>query len=147
MTNVRTGPNCASIGVGPRCVSRREAQLDVGAFPPPPDGRGLVRGQVVHDDEQAVACRAGQRVTVQARWGYWRVPCRSIRVAMTRAARVLTVTRGPPRWPRTRQPPGLREPNQRFVESWPGRLLARTIPICSSLARRTRWRAAGGRAV
>src|ERR1035441_8758298 len=53
------GPELRLDRVGPGCVGRREAQLDVGAPGPAPDGRGLAGRQVAQDDEQAVAAGAG----------------------------------------------------------------------------------------
>src|SRR5450755_1357177 len=56
------GPQRPELGldrVSPRCAGRREAQLDVRAPGPGPDGRGLVRGQVVHDHEQPVPAGPG----------------------------------------------------------------------------------------
>ena len=43
MTKVRIGPNCASIGLAQEALVGREAQLDVGALGPGPDGGSLVR--------------------------------------------------------------------------------------------------------
>jgi hypothetical protein len=45
--------------IGPRRVRGREAQFDVLPLSPAADRRGLVRGQVVHDHEQAVASAPG----------------------------------------------------------------------------------------
>src|SRR2546429_5681205 len=59
MTKVRTGPDCASIGLARDAFAGREAQPGVLAPGPAPDRRGLVRRQVVHDDEQPVPVRPG----------------------------------------------------------------------------------------
>jgi hypothetical protein len=54
MTKVRTGPDCAWVGLAQDAFAGREAQLGVLAPGPAPDRRGLVRRQVVHDHEQPV---------------------------------------------------------------------------------------------
>src|SRR6266702_2790625 len=59
MTKVRTGPDCASIGLAQDAFAGREAQPGVLPPGPAPDRRGLVRRQVVHDDEQPVPVRPG----------------------------------------------------------------------------------------
>jgi len=56
--SLRKGPNCGD-RVGPGRVRRREAQFDVGAVGPAADLGCLVRGEVIQDDEQPVAVRAG----------------------------------------------------------------------------------------
>src|SRR6266699_2861966 len=59
MTKVRTGPDCASTGLAQDAFAGREAQPGVLPPGPAPDRRGLVRRQVVHDDEQPVPVRPG----------------------------------------------------------------------------------------
>src|ERR1017187_4204948 len=59
MTKVRTGPDCASTGLAQDAFAGVKHSPAFSRLAPAPDRRGLVRRQVVADDEQPVPVRPG----------------------------------------------------------------------------------------